>query len=125
MSENGTEYTRTEVVKSQPVIDAYVRLMGHGTDMEWCVLQLIPPALFLPSRRERGSHPVCGSGPADPRRYEEGEEEDPGPAATPQEAGGEGYQEETEAAETKATHHHQCENGVARGDDITTRVKPC
>lgn len=30
MSENGTEYTRTEVVKSQPVIDAYVRLMGHG-----------------------------------------------------------------------------------------------
>ncbi|CAI8041551.1 Transcription initiation factor TFIID subunit 1 [Geodia barretti] len=30
VSENGTEYTRTEVVKSQPVIDAYVRLMGHG-----------------------------------------------------------------------------------------------
>ena len=30
MSESGTEYTRSEVVKSQPVIDAYVRLMGHG-----------------------------------------------------------------------------------------------
>ena len=30
MSESGTEYTRTEVVKSQPVIDAYVRLMDHG-----------------------------------------------------------------------------------------------
>ena len=30
MSETGTEYTRTEVVKSQPVIDAYVRLMDHG-----------------------------------------------------------------------------------------------
>lgn len=35
MSENGTEYTRTEVVKSQPVIDAYVRLMGHGMDIPW------------------------------------------------------------------------------------------
>ena len=31
VSENGSEYTRTEVVKSQPVIDAYVRLMDHGT----------------------------------------------------------------------------------------------
>lgn len=30
MSESGVEYTRTEVVKSQPVIDAYVRLMDHG-----------------------------------------------------------------------------------------------
>ena len=31
MSETGSEYTRTEVVKSQPVIDAYVRLMDHGS----------------------------------------------------------------------------------------------
>lgn len=32
MSDTGTEYTRTEVVKSQPVIDAYVRLMDHGME---------------------------------------------------------------------------------------------
>ena len=46
VSENGSEYTRTEVVKSQPVIDAYVRLMGHGTVVEHVHFNR-PPCFFL------------------------------------------------------------------------------
>ena len=46
VSENGSEYTRTEVVKSQPVIDAYVRLMGHGTVVEHVHFNR-PPSFIL------------------------------------------------------------------------------
>lgn len=120
MSENGTEYTRTEVVKSQPVIDAYVRLMDHGMGI---VQSGMGCSWLTPSsRREGGPDPVCRPGSADPGGYEEGEEEDPGPATTPQKTGGEGYKEKTKASEAEATHHHQCENGVARVLNITTRV---
>ena len=62
MSESGVEYTRTEVVKSQPVIDAYVRLMDHGMGLSNFRLGI---PYCIRGRREGCAEPVCRSGPAD------------------------------------------------------------